>query len=203
MPTGYTADLHDGKAVSFADFALDCARAFGALVTLRDSPDADIPDEFEPASYHADRLAEAEAWLTELQLMSLDECYRRARDEFDEWQRRRDEHIREADARRQRYEDMLVRVHRWQPPTPDHVGLKEFMVDQLRKSIEFDCSTRWYPEAPPISPYEWRDGQIEKARKDIERHREEHAKEVQRAADRTAWVRALRDSLFPGVAVDD
>jgi len=36
MPTGYTADLNDGKQVTFQEFTMKCARAFGALIEMRD-----------------------------------------------------------------------------------------------------------------------------------------------------------------------
>lgn len=40
MPTGYTADIKDG--ITFRDFALRCARAFGATIMQRDE-DISIP----------------------------------------------------------------------------------------------------------------------------------------------------------------
>lgn len=36
MPTGYTADIKDG--IDFKTYAMNCARAFGACVMLRDEP---------------------------------------------------------------------------------------------------------------------------------------------------------------------
>ena len=50
MPIGYTSKLHDGDQ-PFNEFIMSCARAFGALVTMRDDPnDAPIP-EFEVSEY--------------------------------------------------------------------------------------------------------------------------------------------------------
>jgi hypothetical protein len=50
MPTGYTAAVADGTITEFPDFAMQCARAFGTLVLMRDEPqDAAIPEKFEPA----------------------------------------------------------------------------------------------------------------------------------------------------------
>jgi hypothetical protein len=34
MPTGYTAKIYNGVPQTFEEFALDCARTFGALITL-------------------------------------------------------------------------------------------------------------------------------------------------------------------------
>jgi len=47
MPTGYTCQVQDGMITEFKEFALLCARNFGACITLRDEPlSPDIP-EFE------------------------------------------------------------------------------------------------------------------------------------------------------------
>lgn len=42
---------------------------------------------------------------------------------------------------------------------------------------------------------EWHLNQIELAARDVEYHKKEHANEVKRAAERTAWVVALKNSL--------
>ncbi len=62
MPTGYTADI--AKGITFQQYAWSCARAFGALVMMRDEPsDAPIPEAFTPSDYHVKALAEARAKL--------------------------------------------------------------------------------------------------------------------------------------------
>ena len=38
MPSYYTADICNEKDISFQEFALKCARAFGAFVHMRDEP---------------------------------------------------------------------------------------------------------------------------------------------------------------------
>ena len=60
MPTGYTASVADGRVTEFAPFALQCARAMGALIMMRDEPhDAPIPERFEASDYYSKSLAEA------------------------------------------------------------------------------------------------------------------------------------------------
>lgn len=196
MPTGYTAPVADGEVTEFADFAMECARAFGALVTMRDSPEATIPDEFEPnTSYHDEKLAKAKADLEMISAMSAEECRRQAEAAFEKVREQRLEAGLERTAQLGRYEAMLAKVRQWTPPTPDHVGLKDFMVQQIEESIRFDCSPINWPEYPQLAPEEWRAERLAKAQRDIEYHTEERAKEVKRARERTEWVRALRQSL--------
>ena len=197
MPTGYTADLHDGKDVTFPEFALQCARAFGALILLRDSPETPIPERFEPETYHRDALdrtrreiAEVEAWddATATQRVNADHARAVAA------------YLQEADKRtamRSRYELMLAQVETWVPPTAEHQGLKDFMVEQLKESIKFDCADLgdyWKPPQP-ITGSAFKAQELARLRRDEARHAEEYAADVERAEKRTAWVSALRDSL--------
>ena len=56
MPTGYTAYVQDGVITEFADFAMKCARAFGALIDMRDeSLDAEIRVQREPNTEYFDK----------------------------------------------------------------------------------------------------------------------------------------------------
>lgn len=196
MPTGYTADVGDGKVTDFATFAMQCARAFGALITMRDEPsNAQIPDEFAPHDFHAKRLAEAKAELARLQALTVDQQTAEAdaahRSAVASWDRY------EADkaAKRSRYETMLASVEAWRPPTADHAGMKKFMREQLTESIRFDCGPSYGARPVPRSRLQWYDDALAKARRDVEYHEAEHAKEVERAKSRTAWVKALRASL--------
>lgn len=47
MPSCYTSDIADGKDVSFNDFVLKCARAFGACIEQRDDNANDKPKLIE------------------------------------------------------------------------------------------------------------------------------------------------------------
>ena len=127
MPTGYTADVGDGKVTDFVAFALNCARNFGALMHMRDdSTDAEIRED-EPSTYSRDGLAKAKARLAHLDLLSIDEAGAESTLEYEESLRGFNERKRERGATRQRYEEMLELVRAWEPPTAGHINLKEFM----------------------------------------------------------------------------
>lgn len=196
MPTGYTACIGDGA--DFQKYILGCARAFGALVTMRDEPaHAPIPERFEPSDYHAKAIKKAEATLRELDGMPLDEAERAANADYAAALKQNQERIQRNDDLRAKYTAMLQQVDAWQPPTSDHEGLKKFMREQIEQSIDFDCSNEYYLKSAPtkLTAMQWRSDQVEKARRDIAYHSKEHADEVGRAASRTDWVKALRESL--------
>lgn len=196
MPTGYTAKLYEGEEQTFPDFAMTCARAFGALIEMRDMGlDARIPDEFEPPTYHEKEIRIAKARLATLGEMTPENAARHAKEDYDQAVIAREKAETERNARRERYEAMLADVDKWQPPTEEHQGLKTFMADQLRESIKFDCGMDYWPDLPTLDGAEWMAQQVAKAERDVAYHTEEHQKELERTESRNAWVRALRESL--------
>jgi len=67
MPTGYSAPVLEGKIKTLPEFALLCARAFGACVNMRDdSMSADIPEEFPVSDYHSKAYKQASRKLNRL-----------------------------------------------------------------------------------------------------------------------------------------
>lgn len=194
MPSGYTATLYEGEQ-SFPDFALACARAFGALITLRDqSIDAPVPETVEPSTYYAERAVEHRARIAEVEGWSEfeadDAAHRSWHSAWTRWNAGR----AEQEARKARYESMIAQVEAWEPPTPDHVQMKRFMLDQLSESLRFDCDYD-APEPVEMTGVEYALSEVEQARRDLARCEAIQAEENERAASRTAWLVALRDSL--------
>lgn len=194
MPTGYTADVADGKVTEFHDFALNCARAFGALIALRDYPEAPIPAAFKPHTWSKDRLAEEEAKLKELESLTPKQAELRAFREYEEAARDRRRLNEKNELQRERYETMLVKVRSWKIPSPDHAEMKKFMVDQLEESIRFDCNYV-YNEPTRLSGAAWLEERITKAKNSIAYHTREWQKEVERTEESNRWVADLRASL--------
>ncbi|KKN59536.1 hypothetical protein LCGC14_0541500 [marine sediment metagenome] len=196
MPTGYTDAIK--KGITFKEYALGCARAFGALITMRDEPQSEpIPDEFQPSVYHAEALVEAKAELERLNSMSLGEALDHAENEYEAKKRDIDSAVEANSKLMDQYNAMLEQVQAWQSPTPEHNKLKEFMVEQIKSSIEFDGMGDYYAEhsAVRLIAADWLEQKRADAQKDIEYHTKHYDEEVERTNRRNKWVRDLRDSL--------
>lgn len=201
MPTGYTADVGDGKITEFADFTLTCARGFGALVMLRDhnqSIEATRTYIEEKAylgksGYYEREIENAAARLAELEAMTDEEALAAAQARADEVTASNADYDAKKDATRQRYEDMLAKVEAWEPPTDGHVEFKAFMVEQLRGSIDFDCSP-FAMTVPEVSLSEHR-REIARQRDRIAHAERQIEEERARNEGRVAWVSALLDSV--------
>ncbi|MGK0740467.1 hypothetical protein ACSHWG_01060 [Leucobacter sp. Z1108] len=200
MPTGYTNDIHDGKPVTFEQFALKCSRAMGAAIMQRDeSPDVEIRMR-ELDGYYAEQVEKASIELNEALARSGEEWARIQSAEIAEAARYHEEYVAKRKAVAGRYYDMLEHVRMWEPPTNEHDGLKDFMIEQLKESIKFDCGdyTPEVPETLPLGHYITK--KLNEAAKWLARALEEKFKEEERVRSQNAWVTALRDSLKVGVS---
>lgn len=195
MPTGYTASVATGETASFRDFAIKCARAFGALIHMRDeNMSADIRQQ-EVSSYHADGIANAKAEVIRLGSLSGEECQAEADKSFAAKVASRNERNADKAAQKARYENMLASVRAWNPPTSDHQHMKKFMADQLEESIKFDCSSYDEPRDEPQSGEQWYWSQISQLSQSIAYHEKRQAEDVAQAEKNNRWVEELRNSL--------
>lgn len=196
MPTGYTADVKDG--ISFSTFAMNCARAFGACITLRDEDGGGhiIPEKFEPSDLHSKELEKYREKLNLLRAMLSHDCDAAANSEYIKSEDDRMKRLEENSKQIKSYRDMLESVRLWSAPTDDHVKLREFMIEQLESSIKFDDMSDYYSKpTEKLTGQKWLEREIESTIKSINYHEDGNKKEIERAEERTAWVSALRESL--------
>lgn len=196
MTTGYTAKLVD-SGQTFEEFVLTCARAFGACIEMRDeSLDTPIPEKFQPNKYHANALAESEEHLA--RLIKMTNAERIALGETHKIKAVNDAKaslVRITDENK-RIDNMAAQVKKWAPPTPDHIELKEFMIQQLTTSRHDDAwSKKQLAEAKKQKPVHYFNTDLSSAEWSIEYHKKHLQKDEARATDRTEWIQQLRKSL--------
>lgn len=193
MPTGYTAIIDDHDA-TFEQYVWRCARAFGALLHMRDDDmDADIRPRDFGTSYHDKTLADARSKLAELLEMTPEQAQVLLDAEYEkrvaDWERK----VAEAKVIDERYERMRERVTAWEPPTPTHEAFKDFMLEQL------DTGRSWtYANEPkPVKSdvVAWLNESISDARRDIEYHSQHIADEQKRKREADGWVQDLKRSV--------
>jgi hypothetical protein len=195
MPTGYTAGVVDGSITTLREFALLSARGMGATITMRDDPhDAPIPARFEPQTkYHDEKLLAARARLAELEAMDAVAREAGCAAYNGEVEADRAKAVARNTDQLNRYNAMIAQVVAWDG-APE--GLKEFMLDQLHRGRDFDCSgdPTEYMEKP-LNVADWYREQFKRAARDIAYHEGERAKEIGRTAQRNAWLSKLHASL--------
>lgn len=196
MPTGYTAELMD-KGMYFKTFVLQCARAFGALIMMRDDPmNTPIPEKFEPSDYNLKALAEAKEKHKALAEMTNDEKIAFGEAEREATINRHKEWLSRDEVQNKRLLEMELQVQAWRPPTADHEGLKKFMLEQIEISLnDLSYISKEITKAQERSPMAFYVDAVSGAERNIEYHTKENTKEIERSESRTKWVNQLRASL--------
>jgi len=196
MPTGYTAKLmRDGQ--TFEEFVMGCARAFGALVSMRDEPmDATIPEKFKPSSYHVEEYRKSSERLIELINMSSEDRLKFG----EEKQKTKIESLissmNQCIMEDNRLRNMMQRVALWTPPTKDHEELKKFMMQQLEVSMNgTDYYEKELKNIKSKEAIDFYNDEITSIKRDIDYHGKELVKERDRCESRTKWVSDLRKSI--------
>lgn len=197
MPNGYTYPIIQGDGISFEEFVLSCCLAFGACIMQRDDSPGSKPRLQEPSDYHLLQVEKARAEHARLSAMSKPERMEFGRQKIADaiescqsaMSKQRDEDARLA--------AMLATVRRWNPPTDDHKGLKDFMVEQLAGSMR-GPNESWsgriesLREADPLAL--WHEA-VSSVQSDIIYHTDHYAEEVERVAGRNKWIMAVYESL--------
>ena len=199
MPTGYTADIEND--ITFEDYVLGCARAFGATMHQRDDNMKDKPKLRNiESSYHVDALSRAKTEVAKLEAMrGVNDRTAFGKKVIKEEEAFNQEYFNKKVSLRNKYEAMLQKAYNWFPPTPDHENLKKFMIEQITTSIDFDCDTKYamdrLTELSKANPLDKYNDALRRAYKDVEYHETELMKERERNADANKWISALYDSL--------
>ena len=100
-----------------------------------------------------------------------------------------------SDTLREKYNVMLGKVEAWKPPSVDHVRFKQFMIEQIATSIDFDCGYCYNNVHEKLTGEEWLAQEEAKLRKDITYYEAENAKEIEQIEGSNRWIKELRDNL--------
>jgi hypothetical protein len=193
MPTGYTCIIEDNANTTLRDYALRCARAFGACVMQRDESLDSPPRPREVSGHYAEQIARAQSRLVELKGISAASA--RALWEADCESKRRAnareaaEHARKSGV----YAVMRAEVEAWAPPTADHGTLRTFMLEQI--DLCYRPGEEPYIVALPPSPESYIEGQRQSAIRDLDYYTEGRAEEIERMKQANAWLDALLSAL--------
>lgn len=196
MPTGYTSILNEKPDTTLRTFALRCARAFGALMAMRDAPmDAPIPETVPVDTHYRDELNNVTSELARLADMSEADCASYAKSEYETRGRRLEADLIRCTAELATYERMTKEVEAWNPPTI-LASLKTFMLGQL---VEGRPRIEWVREAlrehVRMTGEEWRIKERDELLWRLKYAKEHLEKEQLVTAESNAWLKALRSSL--------
>ncbi|MBI2668992.1 hypothetical protein HYX14_04060 [Candidatus Woesearchaeota archaeon] len=191
--------LKEDPHLTLVEYALLCTRGMENLEIVKDIPlEEKIPDRFSPNMHHHQELAQAERTLQIVEAMTLEQAAEEAEQQYQQAMNSYETQQHKVTELKSRYKSMLEQVRSWKPPTGQHQGLKEVMINQLKLSLENHCGLAAYCEPPKkIAPAQYRILLIEEAKRDVMYHKKEWREEVKKAGKATQFIRELVKSLPP------
>lgn len=203
MPTGYTEGILTGKITTFPQFARVCMRGFGATIHLRDE---DLDKEYiprKPSEYHLKELNIAKNELARIKSLSDEEIIEIGKNRYLESKKYHLESIKKGKFLFKKLNTILKKVQKWQPPTKDHAGLKDFMIKQIEETIKHDCAIDYHEKSlininesiSQLSAKELRESLIETNENSIKYYDENYKKDVEHCRLANKWVIDLLESI--------
>jgi hypothetical protein len=184
------------EGASFPEFVMESARAFSPLISLRDDPEAPIPDRIEASTgVNEEMLREAHERKAEIEAMSNLEAETAAATEVAVYRQRMDQLRSELAEAVNKLRAMRHEVERWEPPSDAHLPLKQHMLDSLDREIEWQSRPVDNNELERISGEEWKRRMIAKLDAEIARTENVIVEKRQAAEFATRWLMELRASL--------
>lgn len=195
IPTGYTAKIYDGTNTDPKDFILTVARGLGFLIHMRDdSFEAPIRKREEPRedSYTMKSLQEYYE-KREFFAKALNETILEQQEkDINEAMRRAKEAEKEYSKLRERYMSVRGKIEEWKPVTEAGRRVKEYALEQIDSSIDFDCNYnpwQWVPQ--PVSASEYRRERLAFYDRMIKSAEESLARDRHNAVETNRWIDEL------------
>lgn len=200
MPSGYTADIYEGKDVTLRDYLMGIGRGMGFAIMQRDSPPGPVEKVEPQTSYYDESQEKAEKRIAWLNKLTPEAVAVAAREDFEEKHAAWSARIAKTKDLRARYEALLAEALDWEPPA-DLAGAKEMAVSQLRQSIDYDCSTSFDNEPKKREAAIWLAEELTSAAQDVEYAVKHRAEELERTAERNRYIDLFYDSLPAEIGV--
>lgn len=203
MPTGYTAHIEDGSITTGKEFLLVCSRAFGVAVDLRDEPlSVPTPTHFEPNEYYKKRYENAEKELKEFKALSLEQVRSKMRSEHEKQVQDAESNIARMTEINRKYKSVRRQIEAWDPPTVEHIGIKEFALSQIDECVYsysmFECYRKVISEPfcdDDNAVITYSAEHTKWLEQDAARAKDAYEKEVERAKQKTQFMKVFVESL--------
>lgn len=204
MPTGYTYGIIEGKIKTFPEFAKLCMRAFGATVHMRGS---DIEAKYEPQlpaeKYYDSEIEKYNQILLKANSSSDEELIN---ERIQELKTNKEYHltaIEKAKSASLKLIPFLEQINNWNPPTPEHEEVKNFMLEQIKETLKRDGDYSYHENAilelnntgKIIDATQIRKENIELAQKNISYFIKSKYEDIERCKKANQWVEDFLNSL--------
>lgn len=197
MPTGYTANVANGKITSLKKYIESCIPAF--MIYFRDMQNINVREPLKFDFYYANALAEAEKKYADFMNSSEEEksiLYKEYIDDRFEYIHRRIEENKEVISR---YKNMLSKLSNFKSPSEAHDKFVEFLSSQLHQSIECDDVFEVYEDELDIchkmSFEKYVKNKEQDLLDDIAYYKKESIREQESANQNVQWLNKILEAI--------
>jgi len=204
MPTGYTAGIIDGEITTFEQFATQCSRAFGATIHMRDNP-LDSPYEPRtPSQYYVNSLQSQREKLEETKTMTDEAIVQDFENLLKDSLEYHERELEKTKVNLGRLNSIMESAKSWVPPTEDHEGVRDYMIDQLEITIKADGDPSYHVNKivqakkeleEGIDPKVYREEKIKEIEDRISYYEGEVQKELERCKQSNDWMDKFLESI--------
>lgn len=204
MPTGYTAGIIDGEITTFEQFATQCSRAFGATIHMRDNP-LDSPYEPRtPSQYYVNSLQSQREKLEETKTMTDEAIVQDFETLLKDSLEYHERELEKTKVNLGRLNSIMESAKSWVPPTEDHEGVRDYMIDQLEITIKADGDPSYHVNKivqakkeleEGIDPKVYREEKIKEIEDRISYYEGEVQKELERCKQSNDWMDKFLESI--------
>jgi len=189
----YTQSIKYGAEMSASEFILGWAKLRGGLAHMREEP-LDAPIRLCAMSpYRESALKRAKENLEKYKNMTLEEAEALIEDGYQKDLAHKKLMDERRELQKQQFVALMEQVNKWEPPTLQHLGIKEDALSDLRSAIaDCECIGR-IPEK--MNAQEYLDSWIESYEKDVAYQEKALAEEKQAVEERNKWITDLLSSL--------
>lgn len=194
MPTGYTQIILNNPTMPLNKWALHCARAFGACITMRDDdPDLPAPKKFKPElSYHRKSLRKAHATIRKLEKMTPEQREAYNKKKKAKVKKLYTVELKHAQEEQKVLDNMKAQIEAWNPSS-EYFEIKNFMLKQLEMSTPY---TSYYVDnLATVDKTDFWEEDFNTAKRNIKYHTERIDNEIATVKKRNEWLGGLYKSL--------
>ena len=202
MPTGYTVYIKNRDITIGKEFLKLCTRNFGIAIDIRDeSLSVPTPTHFEPNSYYKEAYDKAVEVRNKYRKMTFDEAKQKMIENYNERIASSKEYLKDCKSEDEKYKKVRDEVAKWNPPTSEHEGLKNFALEQIDMSmntsyckyLEDDINRQL--DVSDEAVFAYMNEINEQCEKDVERAYRRWQEDLKRADEKNMWMQQFLDSL--------
>jgi len=157
----------------------------------------------KPTEYHAQEIGRRKEAIIKCNQQTDEQVVSDEKDRLQDERKYHIESIQKAVDAKKKLDELMNEAKLYQPPTEKHQKVKDFMIQQLKETIESDTDTEYHQESirlidselTTITADSVRSKIIEKANEAIKYHTHQQEEEIKRCVESNEWVETFLSSL--------